>query len=615
MATTTETLEPPASASIARRTHSLRLFVGAFVAGIIAGVVLLGAALAAYGATYQGRVLPGVQVGDVDLSGLDRDRAGEALAAAYSGYRDGRVTIHTSAGDIFIPYRGFSREPDVVAMVDAAMAVGRTGSDLEGALDEVRIALQREVLAPQVALDEDALARAVAQALAPLDRAPVDASISIGPVGYELRVARPGVGFDLAAAQATVLEAAVRPDAPAEAVVDVEAIQIRPTIGDAAVMTALASAQRIVGDVAVTDSDKTWTIPASTVRGWVRFTPTADGSVETSVADAAIPASLAAAAKELKRDPVEATFLTGKSGAVVGVTASRDGRHLDTDATSDAIVLALADRAKGAAPVPVPAVVVTVSPKLTTAEAQQVAPLMVRLSSWKTWFPISERNYYGANIWLPAQYINGTVLYPGQRFEWWRAVGPISSARGFGAGGFIAGDHTEPTGALGGGMCSSSTTLFNAALRAGLQMGARSNHKYYINRYPLGLDATVSMSGGRVAQTVTFTNDMEHPIIIRGYRVKGTSGKGWVRYEIWGVPDGRKVTLSKPVVWNLRKAVTNVVSVTSLPTGVRKQTEYPVNGMDVSVTRVVRDSAGRVIHRETYNTHYQLWNGRIEVGA
>ncbi len=117
MATTTETLEPPASASIARRTHSLRLFVGAFVAGIIAGVVLLGAALAAYGATYQGRVLPGVQVGDVDLSGLDRDRAGEALAAAYSGYRDGRVTIHTSAGDIFIPYRGFSREPDVVAMV------------------------------------------------------------------------------------------------------------------------------------------------------------------------------------------------------------------------------------------------------------------------------------------------------------------------------------------------------------------------------------------------------------------------------------------------------------------------------------------------------------------
>ena len=41
-------------------------------------------------------------------------------------------------------------------------------------------------------------------------------------------------------------------------------------------------------------------------------------------------------------------------------------------------------------------------------------------------------------------------------------------------------------------MCSSSTTLFNAALRAGLQMGARSNHKYYINRYPLGLDATVS---------------------------------------------------------------------------------------------------------------------------
>jgi len=66
---------------------------------------------------------------------------------------------------------------------------------------------------------------------------------------------------------------------------------------------------------------------------------------------------------------------------------------------------------------------------------------MTRLGMWKTWFPVSERNYFGANIWLPARIIDGTVLYPGQRFEWWSRIGPISSSRGFGPGGFIAGER------------------------------------------------------------------------------------------------------------------------------------------------------------------------------
>jgi hypothetical protein len=66
-------------------------------------------------------------------------------------------------------------------------------------------------------------------------------------------------------------------------------------------------------------------------------------------------------------------------------------------------------------------------------------------------------------------------------------------------------------------------------------------------------------------------------------------------------------------VWNVRKATTRTVYVSTLPKGVRKQTEYPANGMSVSVTRVVR-RGGKVIHRDTYRTNYVLWNGRIEIG-
>ena len=179
-------------------------------------------------------------------------------------------------------------------------------------------------------------------------------------------------------------------------------------------------------------------------------------------------------------------------------------------------------------------------------------------------------------------------------------------------GGFIAGDHTDPTGALGGGMCSSSTTLFNAAMRAGLAMGARSNHKYYISRYPLGLDATVSVTGGG-RQTMSFRNDTRGIIFIRGSRIR-SGGVGWVRSEIWGIPVGRTVRLSGASVSNVTRATTRTVLVDTLPKGVKEQVEYPSDGMTVAVSRVVKDKRGRVLHRNTWTSNYVLWNGIIHVG-
>lgn len=73
--------------------------------------------------------------------------------------------------------------------------------------------------------------------------------------------------------------------------------------------------------------------------------------------------------------------------------------------------------------------------------------------------------------------------------------------------------------------------------------------------------------------------------------------------------------MGKAVVTDLIRATTTTVPVTTLKKGVRKQTEYPADGMNVSVTRVVRDRDGHVIHQDTYRSHYKKWNGRIEVGA
>lgn len=604
-------VDAPVDAPVAHKPRLVRRFVGAFVVSVFVTLGLAGAAVLAFDVSHDGRILPGVRVGNVDLSGLDRGGAATALASGYSAYSDGQVVIQTDAGEVSIPYSAFSRRPDVEAMIDAAMVAGRTGAPIERAFVEPTIALRGLELGPLITFDRAALAAGVTGALARLDREAVDATIAVRASGIVTTKARAGLRFDVATVQAAALDAVSQPDAPSEVVIPAATTVVPPDYDDAAVDSAKATAERIIADVIVTYGSAKWTIPAATVRSWVSFERTGE-RIRPVVHEDAIPTALNAIAKKVRRAPVSAEYLVGKGGVTVGVSASKNGRRLDTAGTATSIARALAGRSAGAAPAAVPAAVVAVVPKLTTEEARKSAPLLVRLSSWKTWFPISERNAWGANIWLPAKFINGTVLRPGERFEWWSAVGPVTRARGFGLGGVIVRDHTEPTGAIGGGMCSSSTTLFNAALRAGLQMGSRANHSYYINRYPLGLDATVTIKGHSVT-TMSFTNDMDHPILIRGFKVRA-GGRGWVRYEIWGIPEGRTVSISKAAVSNVQKATTMTVKVSTLRHGVRQQTEFPSNGMDVSVTRVVRDRSGHLLHNETYRSHYQLWNGRIEVG-
>ncbi len=463
------------------------------------------------------------------------------------------------------------------------------------------------VLEPRVIVDEAALAQAIATGLAALDRRPVDATIELTGTGATTTPAVLGRRYDPTPAQAAALAILRRVDAPAETVVRAASVPVAPVRGDAAVDAAAAQVERVVAKVVVTHGAKEWAIAPAKVRRWITLEPGPEGSVRVVVVPSRIEPSLQKVRKAVHRKPRSAQYLVAKSGRRFGVMAGSNGRRLDVEGTAAAVAAELEARAAGSAASPVAARAVAVEPALTTEEAGAKAPVMTLLGAWTTQFPVGERNYNGANIWLPAQFINGTVLRPGESFEWFSAIGPVTTARGFGPGGVINGNRSEPTGAMGGGMCSSSTTLFNAALRAGLRMGARSNHTYYIDRYPLGLDATVWIIGG-ARQSMTFTNDMRTPIFIRGLRLSGA-----VRYEIWGTPDGRTVSISAPTVRNVQQATTRTVYVDSLPRGQVNQTEYPANGMDVWVTRVVR-RGGSILHRDTYYSHYRLWNGVIEIG-
>jgi vancomycin resistance protein YoaR len=209
-----------------------------------------------------------------------------------------------------------------------------------------------------------------------------------------------------------------------------------------------------------------------------------------------------------------------------------------------------------------------------------------------------ERTY---NLRLAASKLDGTVVMPGQIFDFNATVGPRDEAHGYRVAPVIA--QGELVDGLGGGTCQISGTLHGAAFFAGLQMVERYPHSrpsYYIK---LGLDATV------VYPTINFRfkNNFDFPIVLHE-----TVADGIVRAEILG-PE-RKLTVT------YFRRIDEVIpfeeverKTPKLPEGERVLAQRGIPGFRTSSSRVVRDGAYAL--REKWSDSYPPTTQIIHVGT
>lgn len=92
------------------------------------------------------------------------------------------------------------------------------------------------------------------------------------------------------------------------------------------------------------------------------------------------------------------------------------------------------------------------------------------------------------NVESAAKAVNGTVLPPGAVFDYGKAIEKARVESGFREAPVIVNGKLQP--GMGGGICQVSSTLYNAALRAGLEIVERRNHSLPVNYLPKGQDAT-----------------------------------------------------------------------------------------------------------------------------
>ena len=557
-------------------------------------------------------VLNGVNVAGVELTGLDRSAAAERLGDELPALDAGAAVVSVGETEIAVPYADLGRGYETDAMLDAALGVGRSGNAFADAVDRLRSLFHATTLPVVVhAYDADALASIAGDVAADVSHSPREAAVLRDGATFTVRESAEGQGIagaDVAAA----LGAAVDNADPADVRVELTATTLLPVVDTATAEASAAAASAIASRLKVTipgaDDAESLVIRPPTLAAAISFGPEGAEAYAARIDAAAVTAAVQALAKNINQTPVNARIAVASGGGLGGVIAGQDGRRLNVADSSDGVLDALARRAGGASVGSLPLVVNVTEPALTTAEAEAILPQMQMVSSWTTYYVPGEGNGFGNNINIGAFDIDGRNMAPGEWFSFWDSIGPVTTERGYQYGGVIIGGRSVAGGAIGGGICSTSTTIFNAALRMGLEMGIRANHYYYIDRYPDGLDATVYMDDNFV-QDMTFRNDTEYPLVIRGF-----GGNGFVTFQIWSVPTGRSVVITDPATSNHRTATETTVVDPSMAPGTSKRVEFPHDGHDVSRTRFVYDADGNLLHQNAYFSSYRTVNGITAVG-
>lgn len=283
-------------------------------------------------------------------------------------------------------------------------------------------------------------------------------------------------------------------------------------------------------------------------------------------------------------------FAPGKDGVEVNVALTADGlqqgikKLLETEDKNENIEI-LATRTP---------------PNVTTDKVNELG-IKERIGRGESYYQhsIPNRIY---NVSLASTRLNSALIGPGEEVSFNKLVGEVSGATGYRQAYIISGGRTILGD--GGGLCQVSTTMFRAAMSAGLPILERWGHAYRVSYYELnskpGVDATVIAPG----KDFRFKNDTTGHILIQTINDPKTLH---LIIEIYGSSDGRIATISEPKVWgNTPPLPTIYQDDPTLPTGVTKQVDWAAAGAKASFEyKVVRN--GETIHEKTFSTTYQPW--------
>lgn len=549
-------------------------------------------------ALHRGKIYPGVQALGVSLAGLDEAGAQAKLSANAAQFGQSQAafgangqTVQASLADLGVSY-------DAGATVNDGMAVGRGFLGIGGALRAYHLSSGAVQLPVNVSIDKAKFESKLTSMLAAAGIAPQNAEISINGTSVAVAPERSGVLPDFAAVEKQLVNELKKHQPLA---MNLELHAVEPSLRAPALTAAAAAAQQFLqAPLTFSYGSRSWTVAAATAGQSVVVNPVSGADPAPTLSNDFIASLTSQFASAINAAPVDAS--TGTGGEFGRLIDASPGRTVDASALATLLQGAIHN---GVHDFTIP--VNETQPGKTSDAYLSSLGITTLLSSGTSDFSGSAPGRR-QNVTTAANLINGLLIPPRKIWSYNKGIGEINANKNFVAAG--ATENGILGTAVGGGVCQVSTTVFRAALFAGMPIQEWWPHAfreiyYEQGGWSPGYDASIQQPdenwlGG---SDFKFVNATDSWMLIRST----ISSSSVLTVSLYGASTGLTVKFDAPVVSG-ETPVTDPPTDEmdpSLPARTVETLQPDRSGMTVHITRHVYDSTGKEILTFPMDSVYQ----------
>lgn len=565
---------------------------------------------------YFGRIMPGVRMAGIDLSGVRRNEAVALLSEQLTYPLTGQVAM--SYGDnswTFTPAE-LGLHLDAQASANAAYSFGRSLWPWENVSEKIQSMQSGVSLSPRLIFNGQEAHATLLRVAAELNQPTIEAVLTV--TGLDVQVTPGQVGLTLDT-EKTAAWLASQLLLMQDVEVPLAVVEQPPRILDASAQAAVA--QSILSQpLLITpggnyeDNPEPWAIAPETLAGMLsveRVESDTGAHYQIGLNSQQLGALLAGFAPEVATQPRNARFIFNDETKQLEVyKPAVIGRTLNLQTSIDYINQQIAQGVHQ-----IDLQYDYTNPEIgneVTAAELGITELVEEQTTY----------FYGSsapriqNIATAAERFHGILVPPNAIFSMVENIGDISLESGFAEALIIFGDRTIK--GVGGGVCQVSTTLFRTVFFGGYPIIERYPHAYRVGYYEMdaagnsrtnlvGLDATVYAP----IVDLKFQNDTPYWLLMETYVNQDARTITW---KFYSTDDGRTVETDSTGIQNVVDAPDPVYEENpELGKGEVKQVDWAADGADVTWYRwVYRD--GQLLYEDTIATHYQAWPDIYQYG-
>ena len=341
----------------------------------------------------------------------------------------------------------------------------------------------------------------------------------------------------------------------------------------------------------------------ATILNWQKFKFVTKLSYDRSVLE-----EFTEEAKEKYNKPAKNALFNFENGRVLSFRQEEKGQMIEEQTflkDTDELILGLEEKMVN---IQLQLPVKVIEPEITLAKANEFGiEELIAVGKSDFSHSIPERIH---NIILASTKFNGVLIPKGKVFSFNDTIGDISSLTGYKPAYIIKSGKTVLGD--GGGVCQVSTTLFRAALNAGLPITERTAHAYRVGYYENdskpGFDATVFAP----SPDLKILNDTPASILIQ---TEIDEDNNFLTFRFYGKKDERKVEISPVTVYDVSPPFPAIYQDDpTLKKGVTKQVDFPAWGAKaVFDYKVTRDN--KTTFEKKFLSVYRPWQAVYLVGT